>query len=384
MSEDDIDFDMKYRYLNLIKSIPASITIFLCFILIITYFISFLQVKFNIFIKEDIKEEITNEPRYSQNSFNETAGLPTKEEENTSKKKIGLGSHYMFFLILSNFFGGIAELIFLLTFNFDFRQKKYSDNLENNKYECKIFGFLHNFFDLSSVCWTTMLTYLFYKSTNLSSEILYKDGKYLFIGFVFWFFSWAILCGIPYYRDKYGFSETYCAFKKTEDAKDDFDKIELLFWTFFFIIYVLLNSIFNCIWLYKTTKFYSKKLKNLKNQNIKEYNVLFIFVKVFQIFPIVLIITRIIKLGSVVFIVFIIINKNNDTIKQIIKVFSYISGFCYNINGAFNSLACIYFFRGVFWCCFKEKDKDKDDKIDNNNDNNIYNQLYESSEKKEN
>ena len=361
-------FDDDYPFLNTIKLISASITIFLCFILIITYLISFLQVKFNILIKEDIKEEITNDARYSQSSFNETAGIPTKEDENNSKKKIGLGSHYMFFLILSNFFGGILELIFLLTFDFETKEENI----------CELFGFLHNVIDLSSVCWTTMLTYLFYKSTNLSSEILYKDGKYLFIGFIFWFFSCAILCGIPYYRDKYGFSSTYCAFKKIDYKNVD---IELLFWIFFFIITILLNSIFNCIWLYKTTKFYSKKLQILKNQNKKEYNVLFIFVKVFQIFPIVLIITRIIKLASVVFIVFIII-KVNDTIKQVFKVFSYISGFCYNINGAFNSLACIYFFRGVYWCCYKEKDKD--DNIDNNNDNNIYNQLYESNEKKEN
>ena len=377
MSDDDLKFDDQYPYINIIKSIPASLTIFLCFVLIITYFISFLQVKFNILIKEDIKETIINEGRHSHSSFNETAGIPTKDEENKSKRKIGLGSHYMFFLILSNFFGGITELIFLLTFNFDFEKEKNSENYENSKYSCKIYGFLHNFFDLSSVCWTTMLTYLFYKSTNLSSEILYKDGKYLFIGFTFWFFSCAILCGIPYYKDKFGFSNTYCAFKRSEGADD---KNELLFWIYFFIFYIFLNSIFNCIWLYKTTIYYSKKLKNLKTQNKKEYNVLFIFVKVFQIFPIVLIITRLIKFGSVIFIVI----KTNDIVKRIFKIFSYINGFCYNINGAFNSLACIYFFRGVFWCCFKEKEKekDKDDNIKYNNENDIYNQLYESSEKK--
>jgi hypothetical protein len=342
--------------LRLVKIIPASITIFLCFILIITYFISFLQVKFNIFVKEDLKERITKENRYSHSSFNEKAGIPSKEEENKTTKKIGLGSHYMFYLILSHFFGGITELIYLI--------KNYNYKLEPKALGCQIFGLLHNFFDLSSVCWTTMLTYLFYKSTNLSSEILYKDYKYLFIGFIYWLFSCLILCVIPYFRDAYGFSNTYCAFRKNDNGDH-----ELFFWIYFFIFIIFLNSIFNCFWLYKTTIYYSKKLKNLQRQNIKEYAVLLIFVRVFQIFPIVLVITRIIKFVSVIFLIF--------GIEDSTGIFVYLNGFFFNINGALNSLACIYFFRGVFWCCFENKDKVDDT---NSNEKNIYNNLYENNE----
>ena len=362
-----------YPGLNLMKEITASITIFFCLILIITYFISFLQVKFNILIKEeDISKEIRRASRYSHSSFIENTGLEIKDE-GKKPKKIGLGSHYMFFLILSNFLGGISELIYIISEN----KNKYSKDTEN--VECIIFGFLHNFLDLSSVCWTTMLTYLFYKSTNLSSEILFKDEKYLLIGFLYWFFSCGIFCVVPLIEKCYGFSSTYCSFRR---VKEDKNEIELKIWIFSFIIIVILNSIFNCICLYKTTIFYSKKLKILKTQNIKEYKLIRIYVRVFQIFPIVLVITRALKLMPVI-----LLKLFGE--KFITKIFVYLNAFAFNLNGTFNSLSCIYFFRGVFWCCFSSNDKDDDDDVidkDKNNskknlpNNDLYEPLDNSNE----
>jgi hypothetical protein len=75
----------EYPNLNLLKEIAASTTIFFCFILIITYFISFLQVKFNILVKEDITKEI-RKARYSHSSFIEQSGIQAKEEDNQTKK----------------------------------------------------------------------------------------------------------------------------------------------------------------------------------------------------------------------------------------------------------------------------------------------------------
>lgn len=350
----------EYPYLNLFKEIAASITIFFCFILIITYFISFLQVKFNILIKEDIAKEI-RVTRYSHSSFLEQSGLQAKEEEKQTKK-IGLGSHYMFYLILSHFFGEITELIYIIVG--DETIYKNENEKGEDKFACKLFGFLHNFFDLSSVCWTTMLTYLFYKSTNLSSEILYKDNKYLFIGFLYWFLMCGIFCVIPLFQDCYGFASTYCAFKKGK-GKD----LKPQIWGGFFIFIVLFNSIFNIVCLLKTTMYYSKKLKVLKTQNNKEYKLVYVYVKVFQIFPIVLFITRLLKLIPVV-----LLTSIEHSI--ITKIFVYLNGFVFNINGALNSLACIYFFRGVFWCC-NSSSKVNEDEVDKN-DNLIKNNLYEN------
>lgn len=358
-----------YPGLTLMKEIASSVTIFFCFILIITYFISFLQVKFNILAKENnLKQEVLRKERYSHSSFIENSGLQVKEEKAVQKsKKIGLGSHYMFFLILSNFFGGITELIFLFT---DEKNLRPEFNDDKETLQCQIFGLLHNFFDLSSVCWTTMLTYLFYKSTNLSNEILYRDTKYLLIGSFYWLLSCGIFCLVPFFEKEYGFAETYCSFRNKEKNESG---IELKFWTYSFIVIVLLNSIFNCFWFAKTTKFYSNKLKILfHRKNLKEYKLVNVYVRVFQIFPIVLIITRFIKLVSVFFIFF---GKDKDQKKIISKIFVYLNGFLFNINGAFNSLACIYFFRGVFWCCCSIPENDTDNNDDNEVDNK--NELYE-------
>ena len=337
MPEDQED----YPNLNLLKEITASTTIFFCFFLIITYFISFLQVKFNLLIKKDITKEI-RATRYSHSSFLEQSGLQAKEEE-TKTKKIGLGSHYMFFLILSHFFGEITELIYIIIGD----EKTYKDDsiLHDENFSCQLFGFFHNFFDLSSVCWTTMLTYLFYKSTNLSSEILYKDNKYLFIGFLYWFLMCIIFCVVPLFQKCYGFASTYCAFRNNGG-------IELKIWSSSFIFIVLFNSVFNCIWLFKTTIYYSKKLEHLKSQNNKEYKLVYVYVKVFQIFPIVLVITRLLKLIPVL-----LLKKFKEHF--ITKAFVYLNAFAFNINGALNSLACIYFFRGVFWCCCSSSKEDR-------------------------
>lgn len=354
----------EYPNLNLLKEIAASTTIFFCFILIITYFISFLQVKFKILVKEDITKEIRT-TRYSHSSFLEQSGLQAKDEDKQTKK-IGLGSHYMFYLILSHFFGGIAELIYIIIGDESIYKKGNENHKEN--FECQLFGFFHNFFDLSSVCWTTMLTYLFYKSTNLSSEILYKDNKYLFIGFLYWFLMCGVFCVIPLFQNCYGFASTYCAFRKGDDIK-------IKIWSSSFIFIVLFNSVFNIICLFKTTIFYSKKLKLMKSQDNKEYKLVYVYVKVFQIFPIVLVITRLLKLIPVLLL------KSFEH-STITKVFIYLNGFGFNINGALNSLACIYFFRGVFWCCCSSSktNEEGEDKSDNLVKTNLYESADNSNE----
>ena len=69
-----------------------------------------------------------------------------------------------------------------------------------------------------------------------------------------------------------------------------------------------------------------------------------IYVWVFRIFPIVLLVSRIFKGMSRI----IISNYENDLFNDIIE---YINAFLFASNGIFDSIACAFFFRGVFWCC---------------------------------
>ena len=328
------------------RAILCCISFICCFFLMIIYFILILQVKCNLCLKkkEDTKEN--NEPdRISDNNKNQ------KKE-----KKIGLGSNYMFLLTLSNFFGSLFEFLFYFLYSSVIEKygngdvKKYQEEIYrqmNEDSKCLLLGFAHNFFDLFAVCWTTMLTLLFYRSTNLSNEMLYKDEKYLIIGFIYSITLCLIFCGLPMTGDSYGFSRYYCSFKYDNFDKDGNHLDETtssIFWRYAFAIVTFANNLVNVIWLFKTNKYYSKKLEFIKNKK-KEYKMMKKFVWIFRIFPIVLIISRLLKGMSRMAI------ENFVTNQTLESIIEYFNGFFFASAGIFDSIACTFFFSGVFWCC---------------------------------
>jgi len=113
---------------------------------------------------------------------------------------------------------------------------------------------------------------------------------------------------------------------------------------------LILNLVFNLFCLIKTHKFYSDKLKTLKNQDKKEYKSFIIFVWVFRIFPIVIFISRLYKSGANTLIGWV-DKKNKEYDKTSVYIIEYINSFIFASNGIFISLACLIFFRGIFICC---------------------------------
>lgn len=333
----------------LTRSILSFFSSLCCLTLIIIYIIYFLQIKFNLCIKKD--ENDSNDLLENEISSSDT---DKKSNNNKKGRNIGLGSNFMFLLTISNFFGALVEFLFYFYYNKkvnnfpDGHNKNQLYDEINNDYTCHIYGFAHNFFDLFAVCWTTMLTLLFYSSTNLSSDMLYNDKKYLLIGFIFGIGSCFIFCLIPLATDSYGFARYYCSFRYNEIDKNNFnvlkEKAINRIWRYSFVFVTILNNLFNVICLIKTNRFYSKKLELIKKQNIKQYKLMLIYVWVFRIFPIVLIISRIFK-GLTRIII-----ENSNANEFIEILFEYINAFFFASNGIFDSLACLFFFRGVFWC----------------------------------
>ena len=133
------DDDFIYA-LTLTKKILSSISISFCLLLIIIYFVSCLQIKCSILAKKEIE---TLEDK--RGSFLDKTSLHSSKKKNKTKK-IGLGSHYIFFLILSNLLSGIVEIIQIALKDFTIIE----DDRQNEN--CQLIGFAHNFFDLSSVC----------------------------------------------------------------------------------------------------------------------------------------------------------------------------------------------------------------------------------------
>ena len=337
----------------LVRSIFCAFSLACCLFLMIVYIILCLQRKFNICNKsENRNSNETIENDYSSIDNN-------KENKNIRKGKIGLGSNFMFLLTISNFFGSLIEFLFYFYYKKMLLKKDESDRFSNKNYKdinddkgCTFFGFSHNLWDLSSVCWTTMLTLLFYRSTNLSNEMLYKDKKYLIIGFIYCIVSCLIFCGLPLIKDNYGFARFYCSFRYIElyIIKETIifgeEKISTIIYRWSFVIFIAINNLFNAYCLIKTFKFYSKKLSLIKKQNKKEYNLMLIYVWVFRIFPIILLISRIFKGISRI-----IIEKLDGEGSVVQNTIEYINAFLFASNGIFDSIACIFFFKGVFWCC---------------------------------
>ena len=319
---------------------------FCCFLLMVVYFILCFQVKFNVCTKnegDDSKSLLDNEMSLEDEQ---------KNENNNKKGKIGLGSNFMFLLTVSNFFGSFFEFLFYFYYiNFKIEGNYNNNNLcqlygdINSNKNCSLFALAHNFFDLFTICWISMLTLLFYRSTNLSNEMLYHDTKYLIIGFIFSVSSCLIFCVIPYATGSYGFARFYCSFRYRE-YKDEEEKLSTFIYRLSFIVFTVLNNLFNAFCLIKTFRYYSKKLALIKKKNKKEYKLMLIYVWVFRIFPIVLLISRFFKGISRV-----IIERLDGEGQAVKSVIEYINAFLFASNGIFDSIACIFFFKGVFWCC---------------------------------
>ena len=323
----------------------------------IVYIIYCLQVKFNICTKN----ENDNSNDIIENDYSSDIGTNKGKNNNNKKKKIGLGSNYMFLLTVSNFFGSLFEFLFYFYYKRKtdelYKDEKFNDDDKliniykeiNEDSECSFFGFFHNFWDLSAVCWTTMLTLLFYRSTNLSNEMLYQDKKYIAIGFIYCLISTIIFCIIPYFIHNYGFARYYCSFRYYDfNNNNDFgEKTNSKVFRWSFVIFTGFNNVFNAYCLIKTYQYYSKKLAIIKKQNKKEYKLMLVYVWVFRIFPIVLLISRFFKGISRL----IIDNFDDEGTSSVTKIVQYINAFLFASNGIFDSIACIFFFKGVFWCC---------------------------------
>ena len=320
--------------------VAVLLTIFFCFIMIIIYIISCLQIKCDILVKDNNNSNSNKKKSILGKATLQSDG---ESDENIKKKEdrnIGLGSNFMLMLILSNFIGGIVELLLFMHY------QQTDGDLDESI--CKVLGVAHNFFELCGICWTSLLTFLFYCSTKISHEIFYKEGKYLFIGFLYSIIISVIFSFGPLLNQYYGKKEYLCFFKYSEESDGD-NKIFILLWNIGNSTVITLNCIFNCFWLCKTFGYYSKKTKILKKQSIKEYKQLLLYIWVFRIFPFVLIITGLIKVSTKII-------GNFIESQIIISILGYSNVLIHNLNGFFNSLACFYFFRGVFWCCIEEEE----------------------------
>ena len=350
------------------RCVFSFISLFCCLFLIIIYIILVLQIKFNLCQK--------SVERDSHILCDEEDSFYSPQSTNNNNKVIGLGSHLIFLLTISNFIAALFESTFYFYYknintNCIDESSTYDDCIKlfidiNDSQICKALGFFHNFFDLYAFCWTTMLTLLFYRSTKITYDMNQKTKKYIIIGFIYCTSACIIITLIPCITgDNYGFNRFYCSYRYYHDVEKDgkgYMRTETSFWRYSLFAIVIINLIFHVLCLFSTHKFYSEKLKILKKQDQKAYKSLIIFVWVFRLLPIIMVLSRIYR-GITRFLVNLINGKNNDDDTSL-NVVEYINSFIYSGNGIIISLMCLIFFRSIFTCCSSKITKEK---INSNN-----------------
>ena len=198
----------------------------------------------------------------------------TFQPSSTNKTKIGLGSHFMFMLILSNIINNVISLIF---------EEKYKDVKPLDKKDdstCKILGFFETFFSLSAVCLTTLITRLFLKSTETNLNQFQEKHEFN-LGVMYTFIFSFFLSLFPLLSNSYGNAFYQCSFNYENEQFNFFSCL----WLVLINLFVILNFIYNIISLWKVNTYYSAKMLLFQSQQKNsEYNTIRIYFIMFRIY----------------------------------------------------------------------------------------------------
>ena len=337
--------EINYENIILCRTICSLISIGCCIFIIVIYCILWFRVKCK-------KREKTTEK-----DGRKIDSLSLSSSSQNGNQHIGLGSHFMVFLILSNFFSCISYIVFYIVY-----KEKGEDYFSGSgKYLCSSLGLIHNFLDGLSITWTTMITRLFLLSTEINEMTKQRESQEFILGILYSFIS-SILFTFPiFFGGGSGFAKTHCSFDYSGMSKKDEPQKSLLFILIgLFNAFAIINCAYNIYCLILVTKYYSNKLKNIDNIKKREYHVMKVFVFLFKVFPVVLVLSRGLKGANRLLEL---IEHTSNTIKYI---FEYVNGSFFCLNGCINSLLCVYFFRGVFNCCSRKEEEVFIDKNDSN------------------
>ena len=254
-----------------------------------------------------------------------------------------LGNNQIFLLIISNLLSSINTIYTSIKYplGFHFYFDKYSTY-------CIYLGFFDTLFEVSSICWTSVISNIFLTSLNirLSSS---DDKVKLFKGISYSIILPLLLTLFPFYSNSYGPAQTHCSFDYVNyDLKTQFFQI-------IFIIFILGNVIYNIYVFSKVISFSKKTLKIISIPNPSVYNELIKHIKLYCLFPINLVISKLLQGISRI-----LLNFGYTKIYII-----YINSIIICLNGFFNSIPSFFVLTGIL----KTKIIEKNPKINESNMN---------------
>ena len=257
--------------------------------------------------------------------------MPVVKAKQNSKQ--GLGNHFIFLLTLSNCLFGLSNIWIYIS------SKKQLLVTDTTSLQCSLLAFLFYFFDLSSLCWITSLSKLFFSSTIHTEYSPYKEKRlFLFSTFYSVMIPFLIAC-IPLVTVSYSFVGTHCAL---DYGKRDWIKICMIVIHVAFVGY---NLVYQVTKMYKISKFYKEKMFLTKGNYSAKFGSVKWYILIFKIFPIYLILTKgIVGLNKLLYI-------NTDLLGQIgFTIFNYVGSILSCLDGTFTVILCLYFFKSVLCC----------------------------------
>ncbi len=249
------------------------------------------------------------------------------DEKNYKQLKMGYGHNLIFLLSISDFVYSWATFIKLGGFS---ESETDTGRIDAS---CVAQGFLINFSELSSICWTSMISLLIYLGTFADITKISK---------IYWYFSLysyglpSILSFGPLITKSYGPAGAWCWMNTQNLAQSDA-------WIWALIIYIFswVNIIFNFFAVYKAIRYFEIRAFEIKEENHKEYNFLKNFCIVLKFFPMILIICWFFPTINRIYTF--ISHKQNVVLFSLHILFTSMTGF-------FNTLVYSYYYKSFIPC----------------------------------
>jgi hypothetical protein len=198
--------------------------------------------------------------------------IKTRNKQNTNNNnlKMGYGHDLIFFLALSDFIHAISA--FVKTGGF------MSQEADSN---CIAQGILMNIGEVSSICWTTIISLSLYLGTIVLD--FQKLRKWYF--FLYTFTFTAIFTIGPFITHSYGQAGVWC-WLNTKNLNN----YSAWVWSLTIYIFHWCNIIFNIFAVYKTIRYFNIRAFEVKEDDKQQANFLKNFCIMLKFFPIILII----------------------------------------------------------------------------------------------
>jgi hypothetical protein len=330
-----------------LRSICSILSSLACVFIIILYIIMFVNYRWNKYMiirQEESQSNVnnsldescidTNNDMLIRQSSKSNKKLKRKRNSNKQlNNKMGIGIHLIFFLILTNLGWCVGSIFGLDGFN---------SEKDNEKSGCIAQAIIQNYFDISTICWNSIISAI----TLLGTRACYTDMKKInnkFYLFLIYSNIFPLILSLgPYFTNDYGSAGVWCwiNLQKLDTSR--------YIWIVLINLFNWLNIFYTIYALFTASKFFSIRKAEIGKdaEKIKEIKFLGKYIFILRIFPMVVLITRFFgtfnRLYSMIF--------DHDSY----ELFCFHS-VCTSLAGFLNSSIYFYFFRGVFKCCKKQK-----------------------------